>query len=329
MTFELGAFLRAGGADADEVVLVGSDDCGPDEAFCIGELFGDDAHQATDADAVAAHVGVFAAAVLVGELEAERFGIFVAEREDVADFGGGVGGEIGFNCAQISEDFIGEDFLVDGDGAVGVQVDGVFADVEEGLVFVAVFAEDAAAGEGFVGAVAEAEPLVDFCIGDGGAVVEGEVFFLVAGEVIHVFHEEFSAAHDAGFGAGFVSEFGLDLVDVEGEVFVAIDVLAQEVGEGFFVGGGEAEFAADGEVGFEPDVHFGDVPAFAGFPDFAALEDGELDFLAADLIHFFTDDTCDVVDDAQAEGEVVVDSGHFFVDEAGADEELGILGNLI
>lgn len=155
------------------------------------------------------------------------------------------------------------------------------------------------------------------------------VFSFVDGETVEVFHEEFAGAKDAGFGAEFVAEFGLELIGVDGEVFITVNVVTHEGGQGLFVSGGEAEFATGMEGSFEPDVHDLVVPATGFLPGVGILEGGEEEFGATDVIDFFADDVFNVFEDAKAEGEKGVNAGDLFVDVASAEEKLSGAGGFV
>ena len=136
-------------------------------------------------------------------------------------------------------------------------------------------------------------------------------------EAVQIFHQELAAAHDAGFGAFFVAEFSLELVDCKWEVFVARNVIFHHVGDRLFVSRGKTNHAAARNFGFEPDVDFLVRPATGLFPKLGILKSGELHFFTADAVELVANDIFDVVDDTHAEWQVVIDAGHFFVDEAG------------
>ncbi len=75
--------------------------------------------------------------------------------------------------------------------------------------------------------------------------VVGEVeASLVDVEGVGVLHEELSDAQEASFGARLIAELGLDLVPDLGQLLVAAEFLAGDVGDDLFVGHGEAELCA-------------------------------------------------------------------------------------
>ncbi len=169
--------------------------------------------------------------------------------------------------------------------------------------------------------------------GDEGEAAAGEdaavgVVVLVVGEIeagfvdvegVGVLHDELADAEEAGFGAGLVAEFGLDLVPDLGELLVAAEFFAGDVGHDLFVGHGEAEFSTFAVFEAEHVVAH-DGPASAGFPDFFGVEGGEEELLA-DAVHLLADDGDDFVDGAVTEEEVGVDACAQLADISGAQEE--------
>lgn len=158
-------FSHGGVANRDEVVLVGGDIIGPDETFVVGEDFGDDAEDAGNTDAVATHEDGELLAGGVLEFEAEGVGVFGAEGEDIANFRSGTFDELFPGDLEVGENIVLEDFFVEDDRKVGGVINIVFAEGSESLELMAEFREGAAAGESFVGDVADAEAGVDFLVG--------------------------------------------------------------------------------------------------------------------------------------------------------------------
>ena len=211
--------------------------------------------------------------VLVGEGDLHLFAFVGAEVEDVADFGGFDFFEFitveleFFNCSL-------EDFFVDSDVFLSVEVEGVFAGVAKGLKFVAELRESAAACEGDVGVGADAEAVVDAEVGLFDLLVVLLEVCFGGVERVHVFHDEFATTENAGFSAEFISEFSLELIDGSWEVFIAVDVVLHHAHNWLFVGPCEADFCFVFELGFEPDVDELVVPAAGDVPGFAGLEVG-------------------------------------------------------
>jgi len=212
--------------------------------------------------------------------------------------------------------------LVGGVVAGGAAEDGVLADVGEEDELFAVLAADGAGvsedGEGGDAAAGE-----DAGVGFAGglvAVVEG-----VPGgvEAVGVLHGELADADEAATWSRFVTELGLDLVDHERHVAVALDLALEEVDDDLLVGGAEDELAFAAVLELHEDVGHGFVAA--GFaPELGGLEGGHDDLLAADAVHLLADDLLDLAHDAPAEREVGEDAGGELLDEAGAEHELEV-----
>ncbi len=62
-------------------------------------------------------------------------------------------------------------------------------------------------------------------------------------EGVGVLHQEFASAHQPEARADLVTELGLDLVEVDRQLLVAVQLIAGQVGNDFFVGRAHAELA--------------------------------------------------------------------------------------
>jgi len=62
-------------------------------------------------------------------------------------------------------------------------------------------------------------------------------------EGVGVLHDELPCAHDAEAGTDLVAKLGLDLVEVERQLLVALDLAAEQVGDDLLVGRADAELA--------------------------------------------------------------------------------------
>ena len=63
-------------------------------------------------------------------------------------------------------------------------------------------------------------------------------------EGVGVLHQKLAATHQAKARADLVAELGLDLVQVDRQLFVAVQLVACQVGDHFFMGRTDAELAA-------------------------------------------------------------------------------------
>ncbi len=108
-------------------------------------------------------------------------------------------------------------------------------------------------------------------------------------EGVGVLHQEFASAHQPEARADLVTELGLDLVEVDRQLLVAVQLIAGQVGNDFFVGRAHAEFAV---VTILQSQQFGAVllPAPGLLPQLGRLDGGHQDFQCACLVHFLAND---------------------------------------
>ena len=144
---------------------------------------------------------------------------------------------------------------------------------------------------------------------------------LVAVKAVSVFHDEFAAAHQTKARATLVAKFGLDLVQVLGQLFVAFDVLAHHIRHDFFAGRLNDEIAAVavfdaqqlGPVG-------GETPGF--LPQFRWLNDRHCHFNSASAVHLFPHNRFNLANHTQPHGHIAVNASAQFFDQTCARHEL-------
>ena len=156
--------------------------------------------------------------------------------------------------------------------------------------------------------------LVHTVIGDlqrSGVCVEG----------VGVLHDEFAAAHQAEARADFVTEFGLDLVQVDWQLFVAVQLVAAQVGDHFFVGRAHAELAT---VAVFKAQQFRAVlfPTAGLLPQLSWLDTRHQHFQSACSVHFFANNGFGLAHDPQAHGQPGVEARSKFANHACAQHQL-------
>ena len=118
---------------------------------------------------------------------------------------------------------------------VGVgEHDRVLAGIGEHVEFLRGAAADRA-GVGMHGAEAQPQAREDRGVGVVHLPVALGERGLVGMEAVGVLHDEFARAHDAEARADLVAELGLDLVEVDRQLAVALQLAARQVGDDFLV----------------------------------------------------------------------------------------------
>ena len=97
------------------------------------------------------------------------------------------------------------------------------------------------AGIGLHWAEVQAQTGEDVAVGLVHAVVGLLQRGLIGMEGVGVLHDELAATHHAKARADFVAELGLNLVQVDRQLLVAVQLVACQIGDHFFVGGAGAE----------------------------------------------------------------------------------------
>ena len=140
---------------------------------------------------------------------------------------------------------------------------------------------------------------------------------LVNGEGVGVLHDELAAADQAGAWAELVTVLGLDLVEGHRQVLVrGVHVLDQK-GEHLLMCRGEQVIRTMTVLQTE-DVLAVLFPAVGRLVRFTGQQRREMHFLGADAVDFLTDDSFDLVENAQTKRQPRPDAGGGFADVSGA-----------
>ena len=166
----------------------------------------------------------------------------------------------------------------------------------------------------------EAAAAVDVAVGLRHGLVADVQAVLVGVEAVGVLHVELADSYKPSAGTGLVTELGLNLVEHEGEVAVALYVGAGDVGDDLLVSGGHDQSALAAVLQGEEVVAKG-VPATGLFPEFDRLEDGQAEFLASCGVYLLADDVLDLAEGAPCQGQVGVDASGDLGDHARLEHE--------
>ncbi len=109
----------------------------PDQATLIGKMLGQQPHQPADANAVAAHDDRLRLAGFIGKVDLQRIGVFTFQRENIAYFHAALFHQFFLFEAEFGQHLIRINFFIDGHALLLMDVDGVLADVADGLKLIA------------------------------------------------------------------------------------------------------------------------------------------------------------------------------------------------
>ena len=167
----------------------------------------------------------------------------------------------------------------------------------------------------------QAKAIEDALVGLAHGLVADLRAVAVFVEGIRILHDELAATHQTKAGAAFVAELGLDLVDVLGQLLVALELLAGDIGHHFFGSRLHDEVAAMAVLNAQQlRTHL--LKAAGFLPQLSRLHHRHGDFNGTGTVHFFAHDGLDLADHAQTHGHVVVDASTQLFDHASPRHEL-------
>ena len=140
-------------------------------------------------------------------------------------------------------------------------------------------------------------------------------------ERIRVLHREFARPHDAEPRPDLVAELGLDLVEIDRQLAVALELAARDVGDHFLVGRAVAVHAV---VAVLDAQQLGPVlfPAARFLPQLGWLHGRHQHLERARPVHFLAHDLLDLAQHPQADGQPREQAAGQAPDQAGAQHEL-------
>ena len=144
---------------------------------------------------------------------------------------------------------------------------------------------------------------------------------MVTVKAVSIFHDELTSAHQAKAGTALVAEFGLNLVEVFGQLFVAAQFLAGHIRDHFFAGGLHHKVAAMAVL--DAQEFWAHIFKASGLlPKLGWLNHRHGHFNGASAVHFFAHDGFHFANHAQSHGHVVVNASAQAFDHACAHHEL-------
>ncbi len=184
--------------------------------------------------------------------------------------------------------------------------DGVLPGIDEHLKLRARGAADRTR-VGLNHAVVEPHPVEDPRVRLAHDLVARTRPLLVRVEGVRVFHGKLTPAKEAPTRAGLVSELGLDLVEILGQVSPALDLAPGDVGDDLLVRRAEVVVAALAVLEAKNNVAV-KVPPPGLLEVLGRQERRHQDLEGAGSVHLATDDRLHVAQDANAERQVVVNA---------------------
>ena len=143
---------------------------------------------------------------------------------------------------------------------------------------------------------------------------------LVGMEAVGVLHHELARAHHAEARADLVAELGLDLVEVDRQLPVALQLPPREVGHDFLVGRPQHHVAVVAVLEAQQ-LRPEQVPAARLDPQLAGLGDRHRDLERPGAVHFLADHALDAAQHAQAHRQPGIEAARDPADQAGAQHQ--------
>ncbi len=106
---------------------------------------------------------------------------------------------------------------------------------------------------------------------------------------VGILHQELAPTHEPEARADLVAELGLDLIEVDRQLLVAVQLIARQIGDDFLMGRADTELAVMAILQAQQ-LRSVLLPATGFLPKFGRLDGGHQDFQRACLVHFLAND---------------------------------------
>ena len=242
-----------------------------------------------------------------GVLIENRFtGVFGFESEEVRHLFDALGAG-GVDLFQLTGFFFfifpcgNGDFAVGTVAVVGGSENGIFTAVADGHEFVGDLAPHHA-GVGLDGKhISQSDAAENTLIGFVGTLVILFQILLIGVETVSVFHGELTGTDQTGTGTCFITVLGLDLIKHHRQLFVTVDLAADQCGDALLMGHGKEHILV--VAVFEAEQLCADALEAAGFfPLFGGQNHRHQDLLTVDPVHFLADNGFDAFNDLLSGG---------------------------
>ena len=223
-------------------------------------------------------------------------------------------------CAFFDQAGSFSQFDIGGVFAVRAENDQVFAGISDHLEFLRTRSADGA-GVGAHGTVNQPQAIKDAAVSLEHLVVTLAGIFSGTVKGVSVFHDKVAAAHHAKTRTTFVTELCLNLVEVHRELAPGLDFLTSNVGHDFFASRLKNKVSV---VSIFKAKELGSVflPAAGFLPKLSRLNDRHQKFDGAGTVHFFSNNTFNLLQRTKAHRHVVIDAGCKLTDHACAKHQL-------
>ena len=176
------------------------------------------------------------------------------------------------------------------------------------------------AGVGDNGQSLDVAALADVGVGLLHLVVLLLQTLLRGGEAVGVLHDELAAAHQAKAGTELVAELVLNVVQVNGQLFVGAQLVAHQGRDGLLVRGTQDELATVTVVKAHKLLAIG-VDAAGLTPQLGVDHDRHHKLLGAGSVHLVSHDILNLADRAPSKRQVGIQTGGLFADHAGTEQQ--------
>ena len=139
-------------------------------------------------------------------------------------------------------------------------------------------------------------------------------------EAVGVLHDELTAAHQAKAGTELVAELILDVVQVDGQLFVGAQLVAHQGRDGLLVRGAQDELATMTVVKAHKLLAIG-IDTAGLTPQLGIDHDRHHKLLGAGSIHLVAHDVLDLADRAPCERQIRIQTGGLLADHAGTEQQ--------
>ncbi|MNQ84494.1 hypothetical protein D3C85_996250 [compost metagenome] len=292
-------------------------------------MFCNKSHDTAWANTVTAHNHPLARTIFIGVIEIKRIRKLRSQCEDITHLNCRPLNKLVTVHTKIGQNLIVIHLFVNGNFLAFMNIYLIFANWAKCLELMAILREAPATCKGLVGNFTKTQTCIYTVVRIANFFIKCVVLFLSTAKAIQVFHPKLASTHQATLTAKLVAELDLELVWVYWQVLVTANKALHELRQRVFVRWRQTKLTATRELRLEPNIHHFIIPASRSLPDILLLEGCQTDLATANSVHLFANDVDNLIKNNFAEWQIVIHTGHLFMNKASSDKQLGILCHLI
>ena len=193
----------------------------PNQTFIVSELLNNHAHNSRNSNTITSHISILFLAISIRKYQFHFFRLLRTKIKDIANFGS-------FHLFQLTTidaellNCLVQNFLINSDIFTTMQIDIILTSIANRLKLMAKLRKSATRSKRHIRFITNSKSVITTLIrlNDRIVIIIQTLFAIV--NRIHILHHKFTTTHNSTLSAKFVSQFVLELINANWQIFVAL-----------------------------------------------------------------------------------------------------------